>query len=84
MVTIPIIGCGVIASFEDAVEFLLAGATAVQVGTATFINPLTMMTVISDLESYCQDHGFEKISDLIGKVDDKNAPDKAALIEVDI
>ena len=84
VVTIPIIGCGGIASFEDAVEFLLAGATAVQVGTATFINPLTMMTVISDLESYCQDHGFEKISDLIGKVDDKNAPDKAALIEVDI
>ena len=84
IVSIPIIGCGGIASAEDAIEFIIAGATAVQVGTATFINPLTMVSVISDFEIYCRKKGIERVSDLIGKVNDQNTPDNAALIEVDV
>ena len=84
VVDIPIIGCGGISTAEDAVEFLLAGATAVQVGTATFIKPTSMLSVISDLAAYCEKNSFEKVSDLIGKVDDENASDRAALMEVDV
>jgi dihydroorotate dehydrogenase (NAD+) catalytic subunit len=72
VVDIPIIGCGGISTAEDAVEFLLAGATAVQVGTATFIKPTSMLSVISDLAAYCEKNSFEKVSDLIGKVDRKS------------
>jgi dihydroorotate dehydrogenase (NAD+) catalytic subunit len=84
VVGIPVIGCGGIASVEDTVEFLLAGAAAVQVGTATFINPSTMKTIIADLAGYCDQRGIGKITDLIGKVDDENALDETVLMEVDI
>jgi dihydroorotate dehydrogenase (NAD+) catalytic subunit len=69
-VSIPVIGCGGIASTEDAVEFLLAGATAVQVGTATFVKPNTMLEVVDGLEAFCQRKGIAKVSDLIGAVRD--------------
>ncbi len=69
-VSIPVIGCGGIASTEDAVEFLLAGATAVQVGTATFVKPNTMLEIVDGLEAFCQRKGIAKISDLIGAVRD--------------
>src|SRR5690242_7574629 len=52
-VRIPIIGCGGIATPDDAVEYMLAGASAVQVGTATFVQPAAMTTIIEGLESFC-------------------------------
>ena len=65
-VKIPIIGCGGIATAGDAVEYLLAGASAVQVGTATFIHPTAMPTIIDGLTRYCERHNLERITDLIG------------------
>ena len=50
---IPVIGCGGISTAEDAVEYMLAGATAVQVGTATFVQPAAMIDVIDGLEAFC-------------------------------
>ncbi|MBM3214616.1 dihydroorotate dehydrogenase [Candidatus Poribacteria bacterium] len=66
-VRVPIIGMGGIANAEDAVEFMLAGATAVAVGTASFVNPRASIDVIDGLETYCLDHGIAKVSDLVGK-----------------
>lgn len=69
-VDLPIIGCGGVSSAEDAVEYMLAGACAVQVGTATFIHPEAMPTIIEDLEKFCQQRGIKQISSLIGQVKD--------------
>lgn len=65
-VDVPIIGCGGITSGEDAVEFLLAGASAVQVGTATFTNPRATLDVLEGVESYMNRHGVESVRELIG------------------
>jgi dihydroorotate dehydrogenase (NAD+) catalytic subunit len=67
-VRIPVIGCGGISTTEDAVEYLLAGATAVQVGTATFVQPAVMTTIIDGLAKFCERCEFDRISDLIGAV----------------
>ncbi|NYT68614.1 dihydroorotate dehydrogenase [Pusillimonas noertemannii] len=67
-VHIPIIGCGGIRCAEDAVEFMLAGATAVQVGTASFIDPGVMQKIIDGLHAYCDEMGVERISELTGQV----------------
>ena len=61
-VKIPVIGMGGIASTEDALEFLLAGASAVAVGTANFNDPLTMEKVISGIEKYMERHGMDDVS----------------------
>ena len=63
-VKIPVIGCGGIMTAEDAVEYLLAGAAAVQVGTATFLHPRTMIDVIEGLEHYCAAHSFARVAEL--------------------
>ncbi len=65
-VEIPIIGCGGVSSASDAVEYLLAGASAVQVGTASFLSATTMLKVIEDLTQYCEMHGIERVRDLTG------------------
>jgi dihydroorotate dehydrogenase (NAD+) catalytic subunit len=65
-VSVPIIGCGGIASGTDAVEFLLAGASAVQVGTATFINPRAPVDVLAGLERYMSDTGLGSLDDIVG------------------
>ena len=65
-VKIPIVGCGGIATGEDAVEYLLAGAAAVQVGTATFLHPGAMIGVIEGLERYCEAHAVARVADLTG------------------
>ena len=65
-VEIPIIGCGGVSSASDAVEYMLAGASAVQVGTASFLSATTMLKVIGDLTRYCETHGIERVRDLIG------------------
>ena len=64
-VDIPIVGCGGIMTGTDAVEFLLAGATAVQVGTATFVNPRAPLDVVEGIERYMREHGVEDVRDLI-------------------
>jgi dihydroorotate dehydrogenase (NAD+) catalytic subunit len=69
-VKIPIIGCGGIATVDDAVEYLLAGATAVQVGTATFIKPNTMLDIVDGLETFCERKSIGRVSELIGAVRD--------------
>ncbi len=63
---IPIIGTGGIGDANDAIQFLLAGATAVSVGSVTFRNPLAPVQVLEGLERYVQDHGLSSITDLIG------------------
>jgi dihydroorotate dehydrogenase (NAD+) catalytic subunit len=65
-VSIPIIGMGGIAGWRDAMEFLLAGATAVGVGTASFANPLVMREVIFGLDAYLQEEGFSSVREIIG------------------
>jgi dihydroorotate dehydrogenase (NAD+) catalytic subunit len=65
-VRIPVIGCGGIRSGEDAVEFLMAGATAVQVGTATFANPRALLDVIEGLEAWLTENGVEDVREIIG------------------
>ena len=72
-VRIPVIGCGGISTTEDAVEYLLAGATAVQVGTATFVQPAAMTTIIDGLAKFCERREFDRISDLIGAVINEEA-----------
>lgn len=67
-VKLPIIGMGGIATWEDAVEFLLAGATAVSVGTANFYNPHATEEIIDGLSKYMEEKKIEKITDLIGLV----------------
>jgi dihydroorotate dehydrogenase (NAD+) catalytic subunit len=63
---IPIIGCGGVTSGEDAVEFMMAGASAVQVGTATFLNPSAPLEVIGDLEQYLRREHIDDIREIVG------------------
>ncbi len=67
-VKIPVIGMGGIATAEDAIEFILAGATAVSVGAMNFVNPYTTIEVIEGIEKYMQTYGVTDIKDLIGAV----------------
>ena len=67
-VKIPIIGMGGICTAEDAMEFILAGETAVSIGTANFANPYTTVEVIDGIEAYIRRHGVEDINELIGLV----------------
>jgi len=68
-VTIPVIGLGGIVTAEDAVEFLLAGATAVQVGTASYADPRAVERVAHGLESWCRSHHIERVASLTGALD---------------
>jgi dihydroorotate dehydrogenase (NAD+) catalytic subunit len=67
-VKIPVIGIGGIASAVDAVEFLLAGASAVQVGTAGFVNPNTAVDVVKGINNYLDRHNILTVSDIIGNL----------------
>lgn len=77
-VQIPVIGCGGISSARDVAEFLIAGASAIQVGTATFTRPHTMAQIIADLGPLCQQMGVERIADLIGTLDASNPSGRIA------
>jgi len=68
-VEIPIIGMGGVSDAADAVEFLLAGASAVAVGTANFIDPSATMRVVDGLVEYCHRHGVARVSDLVGALE---------------
>ena len=67
-VKIPVIGMGGIATAEDAIEFLLAGATAVSVGAVNFMNPYATVEIIEGIEQYMTKYGVEDIHELIGAV----------------
>lgn len=67
-VRIPVIGMGGIATAEDAIEFLLAGASAVSIGAMNFVNPYTTLEVIQGIEEYMEKYHVEKVTDLIGVV----------------
>ena len=68
-VCIPVIGLGGIASWRDAVEFMLAGATAVQIGTSNFVDPTVSLKVINGIAAYCERHGFHHASELVGALE---------------
>ena len=65
-VKIPVIGIGGISNARDAVEFLLVGASAVQVGTANFVDPLATIKIIKGLEDYLERHGYSSINEIVG------------------
>ena len=65
-VKIPVIGMGGISTAADVVEFMLAGATAVQIGTASYWDPCATEKIVDELQEWCADHQVPKLSDLIG------------------
>ena len=68
-VKIPVIGLGGIMNARDAVEFLLAGASAVQIGTANFIDPAITVKVAEGINEYLDRHGFTSVKDIIGALE---------------
>ena len=65
-VSIPVVGIGGIATAQDALEFLMAGATAVQIGSALFSNPLAPLEVLDGIRAYLKENGMDRVEDLIG------------------
>lgn len=65
-VKLPIVGCGGITSAQDALEFIMAGASAVEVGTAQFVNPRALLDVLEGIEDFMRREGVKDVSDLIG------------------
>lgn len=78
---IPVIGCGGISSAEDAMEFLIAGASAVQIGTATFINPTAMPGIIAELEADLDAMGLGSVGELVGTVIDGEQEEAVVFME---
>ena len=76
-VTIPVVGMGGIMDARDALEFMIAGATAVQVGTANFVDPLLWQTMIDGISDYLRRHQIENAMDLVGSVDMQSRDHKA-------
>jgi dihydroorotate dehydrogenase (NAD+) catalytic subunit len=67
-VKIPIIGMGGICNWQDAIEFILVGATAIQVGTYNFIDPTATVKIVDGINDYLDRHGFESVNDLVGLI----------------
>lgn len=67
-INLPIIGMGGIANAEDAIEMILAGASAVSVGTANFYNPAVTMEIVDGIEAYMKKYGFESVDQMVGLV----------------
>ena len=68
-VQIPVIGLGGISSAKDAVEFLLAGASAIEIGTANFLDPAITVKVAQGIDEYLDRHGFQSVKDIVGIVE---------------
>ena len=68
-VKIPVVGLGGISNATDAVEFMLAGASAIEIGTANFIDPAVSVKVAEGMKTYCERHGFERVADLTGALE---------------
>jgi dihydroorotate dehydrogenase (NAD+) catalytic subunit len=79
MVEIPVIGMGGIADARDAIEFIIAGADAVQIGTANFVDPFVWTKLLDGIRDYGQRHAIERLSDLVGTVDYLAGPKGPAL-----
>ena len=67
-VQIPILGLGGIATWQDAIEFMLAGASAVAVGAYNFVNPAAVVDIARGMDQYCEEKGIKQISDLVGQL----------------
>lgn len=81
-VDVPVIGCGGISSGPDAIEFLMAGATAVQVGTATFSNPLAPLEVLEGIQRFLEDEGVDDVHDIVGAAQvRKGGPPRPTAVE---
>jgi dihydroorotate dehydrogenase (NAD+) catalytic subunit len=80
-VRIPVVACGGISTAEDAIEYMLAGASAVQVGTATFVQPAAMIAIIDGLDAFCMHREIPRVADLTGAVviEEADEPDLAWL-----
>ncbi|MDE5553737.1 MAG: dihydroorotate dehydrogenase, partial [Muribaculaceae bacterium] len=65
-VNIPVVGLGGIMNGRDALEFIMAGATAIEVGTANFIDPSVTMKIIDEITDFCHRQGVKDITELIG------------------
>ncbi len=72
-VRVPVIGCGGISTAEDAAEYMLAGAAAVQVGTATFLHPTAMLSIIDGLAAFCAARNISRVADLTGALQREEA-----------
>jgi dihydroorotate dehydrogenase (NAD+) catalytic subunit len=70
-ITVPILGMGGIQTASDAIEFLIAGATAVQVGTANFVDPFLWEPLIAGIDAYLDRHGIARVAELVGQLDAK-------------
>jgi len=70
-VKIPLIGMGGIMDHRDALEFLIAGASAVQVGTANFVNPRASIEVLEGLRNYCTEHGIQNLREIVGSLKER-------------
>ncbi len=68
-VKIPVLGIGGIVNATDAIEFMLAGSTAIQIGTANFIDPQVSMKVIDGIQDYCHENNISAVSDLVGALE---------------
>lgn len=68
-VKIPVIGMGGIMNWKDAVEFMLAGATAIQIGTANFIDPTVTVKVAEGIDDYLNRHNYTSVKDIIGALE---------------
>ncbi|MDR3543037.1 MAG: dihydroorotate dehydrogenase [Desulfosporosinus sp.] len=66
VIDLPIIGMGGITTWQDAVEFFLAGATAVSIGTGNFVNPQAPLEILQGIKNYCTAHGFTSVRELVG------------------
>lgn len=64
--TVPIIGIGGIMDWQSAIEFLIVGATAVEIGTLNFVEPEGALKVVRGIERFCEEKGFGKLTDLVG------------------
>ncbi len=69
MSSVPVVGIGGISTAEDALEFIIAGASAVQVGTANFVDPAVTLRIVDGIERYMTDHGISRLSELIGSLE---------------
>ncbi len=74
-VTVPIIGIGGIINYKDAIEFMLAGATAVAVGTGNFVNPGATVEIVEGIEKYLREKDIHNVRDIIGAIDGITSPD---------
>ena len=73
-VRIPVIGIGGIASASDALEFLIAGCRAVQIGTANFVDPGVHERILADLAAYLERHGLDDVNAVVGTLDYPGLP----------